>query len=272
MRDTIQQQAASWTGRTAVDTNGKKIGTIDALYVDDVSNEPEWFAISTGWFGNHISFAPVAGAEMTGDDIRLPYEEGFVKDAPHVPADGHLDEAEEERLFVHYGRNRHEGWDRTKAMPADMGPRNRFRDDDATTMPADRDRTAARGTARDGDAAMTRSEEELRVDTTRRPTGVVRLHKWIETENVDTTVPVRKEKARLVREPVGPGDRVDTDFRNEDEEILLSEEEVTVDKRVVPKEKVRLEKDTVTENVHVDETLRKERIAVDEDARRRDRR
>ena len=49
---------------------------------------------------------------------------------------------------------------------------------------------------------MTRSEEELDVTKRRTQTGRVRLHKWVETEHVQMTVPIRREKARLVTEPI----------------------------------------------------------------------
>jgi stress response protein YsnF len=43
---------------------------------------------------------------------------------------------------------------------------------------------------------------------------------------------------------------------------------VVVEKRVVPKERVRLAKDTVTDEQQVTEQLRKERIDVDDPTRR----
>jgi uncharacterized protein (TIGR02271 family) len=49
---------------------------------------------------------------------------------------------------------------------------------------------------------MTRSEEELRVGTETRERGRVRLRKYVTTEEVTLTVPVRREEVRLEREPV----------------------------------------------------------------------
>ena len=46
---------------------------------------------------------------------------------------------------------------------------------------------------------------------------------------------------------------------------MLSEEVVDVDKRVVPKERVRLETDVEKREVAVDEEVRKERIEMDND-------
>ena len=46
---------------------------------------------------------------------------------------------------------------------------------------------------------------------------------------------------------------------------MLSEEQVVVDKQVVPKERVRLGKETVTTDQEVTEEVRKERIETDGD-------
>jgi uncharacterized protein (TIGR02271 family) len=54
---------------------------------------------------------------------------------------------------------------------------------------------------------MTRSEEELRVGTTERETGRVRLRKYIVEENVTKTVPVRREEVRVEREPITDANR-----------------------------------------------------------------
>jgi len=48
-----------------------------------------------------------------------------------------------------------------------------------------------------------------------------------------------------------------------DDVLVLHEEEVVTEKRVVPKERVRLEKDTVTDEQQVSDEVRKERIDVD---------
>ena len=49
---------------------------------------------------------------------------------------------------------------------------------------------------------MTRSEEQVRVGTQTQESGQARLRKYVVTENVTETVPVRKEKAVLETEPV----------------------------------------------------------------------
>ena len=115
---------------------------------------------------------------------------------------------------------------------------------------------------------MTRSEEELRVGTTQREAGRVRLRKHIVTDEVTKTVPVRREEIRVEREAItdenagaaGAG----TDLSEEEHEVVLQQEEAVVEKRVVPKERVRLDKDTHVDEREIREDVRREEIDVDE--------
>ena len=118
---------------------------------------------------------------------------------------------------------------------------------------------------------MTRSEEELRVGTAEQERGRARLRKWVETEQVDETVPVRRETAKVEREPITEENVDDAmggpEISESEHEVTLHEEEPVVEKRTVPKERVRLEKETETDEEHVSETVRKERIESEGDAR-----
>jgi uncharacterized protein (TIGR02271 family) len=117
---------------------------------------------------------------------------------------------------------------------------------------------------------MTRSEEELNVGTREREAGRLRLRKWVETEPVQTTVEVRREKARIEREPItdaNVGDAMDGPAISEEEhEVVLHAEEPVVEKRVVPKERVRATTETVTDEAEISEQVRKERIEPEGDA------
>jgi uncharacterized protein (TIGR02271 family) len=243
------QQVATWVGQTVEDVDGDKIGTIDAVYEDDDGSGPEWFAVSTGWFGSHVSFVPVRGATSTGDRLRVPWAKEVVKDAPRAEADGHLSPEEESRLYAHYGME----W---------------------TTPTQNVTTTQTTGTTTDRttgtDDAMTRSEEEVDVHTRSREAGRVRLRKWVETEQVNVTVPVRREVARVVTEPITAAN-IDKamsgpEISEGEHDVVLNEEQVVVEKQVVPKERVRLEKDVVQEERQVTDEVRKERIAMDTDA------
>jgi uncharacterized protein (TIGR02271 family) len=244
----------TWQGRTLVDRDGNRIGTIDAIYLDDQTGQPEWALVNTGLFGTKSSFVPLVQATQTGDDVQVPYDKQLVKDAPRIDPDQHLSEAEEQRLWRHYG------------LDYDTIGRHLATGRDATS----RGRAGREVPGPATDDAMTRSEEELRVGTAQRERGRVRLRKYVTTEQVQQTVPVRREKARVEREPITDAN-VDAathgpELSEAEHEVVLREEEPVVEKRVVPRERVRLDKDTVTGEEQVAEQVRKEQIQVqDED-------
>jgi uncharacterized protein (TIGR02271 family) len=116
---------------------------------------------------------------------------------------------------------------------------------------------------------MTRSEEELRVGTAERERGRVRLRKYVTTEQVQQTLPVRRERVRVEREPITDANfdaaTSGPEISEEEHEVILREEEPVVEKRVVPRERVRLDKDTVTGEERVAEEVRKEQIEVQDE-------
>ena len=84
------------------------------------------------------------------------------------------------------------------------------------------------------------------------------------TENVTKTVPVQREEVRIEREPITDANvgaaTSGRDLTEEEAEVTLHEEVVDVDKRVVPKERVKLDTETVETEETVTEEVRKERI------------
>jgi uncharacterized protein (TIGR02271 family) len=278
------QDIETWRGRTLVDREGDKIGKIEDIYLDRRSGEPEWVAVKTGLFGTNVSFVPIHDASPTGDDLRTPYPKDQVKDAPNVDPDGDLSPAEERRLYEHYGRSDYDEWtadseDRTEATlgrdtRGDATGRDRAFDGDGDSKEEAGAGTAGTvgpaGSGTTTDDAMTRSEDELRFGTERRETGRARLRKWVETENVEQNVPVRREEVRVEREPI-TDENIDAamsgpDITEEEHEVTLHTEEPVVEKRTVPKERVRLDKDVRTDEETVNDEVRRERIEAEGDA------
>ena len=120
----------------------------------------------------------------------------------------------------------------------------------------------------DEEHEVTLHEEEVEVGTTQRESGRARLRKYVVEEDVTKTVPVRREEVRVEREPITEGNAdaaLDGPAISEEEhEVVLHEEEPVVQKQAVPKERVRLEKDTVTDEEQISETARKEQIDIDQ--------
>jgi uncharacterized protein YrrD len=91
----------TWEGRTMLDRDGSRIGSIDAIYLEDQTGQPEWALVNTGLFGTESTFVPLAQATQTGEEVRIPYDKQLVKDAPRVDPDGPLSEAEERQVWRH---------------------------------------------------------------------------------------------------------------------------------------------------------------------------
>lgn len=121
----------------------------------------------------------------------------------------------------------------------------------------------------DGDAVeVVAAEEQLQVDKRRRPHERVRLRRDVVTEEVTITVPLRREVVRIERVPIEPGTAGELDglgafTEGEIQELVLMEEQAVVDKRVVPRERVRLAKDVVMEEQQITRALRREEVDID---------
>jgi len=248
----------AWIGRDAYDRAGEKLGEIEAIYYDDVTRRPEWVAVRTGLVGRKLTFAPIAGSSPQGDDLQLAYDKATVKDAPNCEADGHLSEAEEQRLFAHYQYS----WGDTSGTG--YGEQSRA-DAGFQTGWTDKDRAGS-------DDAMTRSEEQLRVGTEgtqRTETGRARLRKYVVTEQQQVTVPVTREEVRVEREPITDDNRDEalsgSEITESEHEVVTYEERPVVSKETVPKERVRLATERVTDEETVTDEVRKERIDVEGD-------
>ena len=240
------EDARTWRGYDAVGPDAKKLGTVEDIYLDQETGEPEWVALKTGMFAGKLSFAPLAQARQDGDTVVLPYDKDQIKNAPRVEPDGALSQEEEAQLYRHYGLEYSETHSETGLAGGDTG-----RDVSGPTT----------------DDAMTRSEEELRVGTTRREAGRARLRKYVVNEEETVTVPVQREEVRVEREPItdaNVGKAMDGPAISEEEhEVTLHAERPVVDKEAVPVERVRLDKDTVTDERTVSEDVRKEQIEAE---------
>ena len=252
---TTMTDAYTWRGRELLGSDGGKIGDIKEIYEDTRTGKPEWGLITSGLFGTRSHFVPLAGAQPDGEAVRVGVTKDQVKAAPSISGDGQLSEDDERQLFKHYD------------VP--------YTDEGSVT--ADGAPNGARGGATTGydtsgpttDEAMTRSEEELRVGKAQQERGRARLRKYVVTEEVQTTVPVQREEVRVEREPITDGN-VDQaldgpEISEEEHEVVLHEEQPVVEKRTVPKERVALRKDTVTDEHQISEQVRKEQIETDGD-------
>jgi len=254
-----EDQARETIGRNAVSDDGEKLGKVGQLFLDDETGEPAFVTVNTGLFGTNETFIPIGSATLNGDDVTVPFSKQKVKDAPNIDAaDGHMSRDEEQRLYEYYG------------MGYTQGDYQHGDDSSSTGDAFQESASAGRDTSGPNtDNAMTRAEERVNVGTTTEEAGRVRLRKYVTTEQETHTVPVRTERAVLEREPVTDAN-VDSatsgpDLSDEEHEVVLNKERVTVDKTVEPVERVRVGTETVIQEETVTEDVRKEHIEVDGD-------
>lgn len=229
-------------GLPVYSSDREKIGSVDEIFYDDDTREPEWIGIGTGFLGTKHVLVPVEGAELRDDGFHVPYDKDTVKDSPDIDED-EISEQTESQLYSYYGLRYSER--RSKTVPSEGGKASR----------GDRE-------------TVTRHEERLQVGKHPEDAGRARLRKWVETEPVDMDVELKRETARVTREQV---DRPapDAAFGEDEVEMRLREEKADVSKQTVAKERVGLEKDVDTRKETVRDELRKERVEVEGDVKDR---
>src|SRR5215212_9845710 len=102
MTDLDMNTALDWRGRTVLDRDGEKVGTLKDIYLDD-SERPHWGSVHTGLFGTRETLVPLTEAREDGGALRLPFERDHMRGAPNVNPDAQLTDDEESRLYRHYG-------------------------------------------------------------------------------------------------------------------------------------------------------------------------
>ncbi|MGZ6391803.1 MAG: DUF2382 domain-containing protein [Ktedonobacterales bacterium] len=110
-------------------------------------------------------------------------------------------------------------------------------------------------------------EEELVVDKESKEAGRVRVHRDVVEERQSVNVPVTHEEMRIERVPVEgeAATNVGADaFVDKDIEVPLHGEQVVTGKEARVTEEIHLHKQAVEETEHVADTVRKERVNIED--------
>jgi uncharacterized protein (TIGR02271 family) len=250
-------QSARLTGQAAYDSTGQKIGEIQRVFYDQTTNEPAWLTVRGGGPGSRESFVPVAGSQLTSSGLALAVRKDIIEGSPAIAAGEELG-ANDASALDRYYRAMLSGPAPAPAQPAEpMGAGRPERRPEGRT-------TAERAEP----VELTSYEEQLRVGTEAVESGAVRLRKSVVTEQVETSVPLRHEEVTIERVPAtearpAPGHR----FEEQAVEVTLHEERPTIVKETVPVETVRLAPKVQTDERRVADSVRRERIEVDDQRR-----
>jgi len=221
---------------------------------------------------------PLANASFDGEALKVPYSKDQVKNAPHQDPAQELSPAQEAEIFEHYGVPY--GGETVTAQPGGQGKQESAQtggkgkqesgQQESGKQESGQQEAGQRGgpgqdtSGPNTDKAMTRSEERLHVGTEQTHGGTAQLRKYVVSEDVTKTVPVRHEEVRVEREPITDANRGEAmsggELTEEEHEVTLHAEKPVVEKETVPVERVRLGTETVTEEQTVNETVRKEQI------------
>jgi uncharacterized protein (TIGR02271 family) len=251
-------------GSTVHAQDGSKIGSVEEIFYDADTNEPEWIGIGTGFFSSKRVLVPLVGASASSGGVTVPYSKDMVKDSPDVSGD-EISEDLERQLYSYYGVSYSDARSDTTMADGGAGVAAPAADLDTTvhTTPG-KGIDSQTGLPNEEFHQVTRSEEELAVGKRRVETGRLRVRKWVETEPVQAEVTLERETAHIVREPINQpvsGAQIGEDTID----VTLEGEEAVVGKQVVAKERIGVDVDrTATTEVVTDE-VRKERVEVEED-------
>jgi stress response protein YsnF len=243
-------------GRTAYAADGDRLGTITGAYLDDATGRPSWMTVEHGGlFRTTRSFVPLDGVEVVDGAVRAGVDADAVKRAPHVDEDRVLTQADEQELLRHYGITRDQA-------PGDTP-------DDAPDGEPD---------------AMTRSEEQVRVEKETVPASRAVLRTTRVVEERTFTVPLGRDQVQVEYEPLpnagpapvtaqqpppalGQAGQAGQPGPDGDDDgwVVLYEERLVVRTEWVPVERVRLRTVGVQGEEVVNVDLRRERIDVDVD-------
>ena len=244
-------------GATADDRNGRPVGTVTTVFLDDVTGQPTWVGLTSGQHAAPPTdevplIAPVTGSELSEGRLRLTVSADAVQSAPRIAQSDRLTPAEETTLRDHY--------------------RAASTSDTSTGSVPDVTRELPRNTVGTlGDTAMTLAEEQLRVSTVVEPwtRAVLRIEEF--TEEVMVPVTVTRQRARIEHLPVStltaddasgsPTGGAERPTSSTGWVTLYTEEpRVTVER--VPAERVRLSTSWVTEDTTVTGEVRREQAEL----------
>ena len=223
-------------GAEVVDINGDNVGGVGQVYLDETSGQVEWITVKTGFFGLRETLVPMSGATIDEGRIQVPFEKAFIKDAPNVDLDAHLDQTQQDELYRYYGDAR---GDRAEAGYGDRGvagtdldrdldrgdvgrddlARDMERGDLARDADMDRDPDLVRGPDR-GDVGLDHPEDGITRDGVVDDVGLASGQGFGTERGTGTDEGILAEEERgrdLARDDQGrddlarDGDRLDTD-------------------------------------------------------------
>ena len=105
MADPIDlKQIAPLRGKSVKSSDGKRLGSIDAIHYDGLKKDAEWLEIKVGrFFGDKRYLVPLEGAVIDHDALVLPFAQKQVQAEPRFDSWTGLTPKVEEAYSEHFG-------------------------------------------------------------------------------------------------------------------------------------------------------------------------
>jgi hypothetical protein len=92
-----------WRDHDVVDVDGRKIGTLESVYVDTATDRPAFATVTVGLpTRRRLTFVPLDGASVGPGYLKVTHAKSHVKRAPAIDVDGELPAEHEAAIFTHY--------------------------------------------------------------------------------------------------------------------------------------------------------------------------
>lgn len=257
-------------GWDVVSADGRKIGEVEQLLVDTAAMKVRYLdvdvdddLIETGNDERHV-LIPIGYARLDEDDDRVVVDRLQSSQVATLPAYNHSPVTRDYETSLRQTFDT--GFTGAAAATAATTP-DRENDEFYAHDLYDDDRFygARRNNVQEGEGRLTLSEEELAVGKREVRAGEVEVEKEVETRHVRQTVPVEHEEVIVERRPVTGAMGANARIEEGEIHVPVTEEELVVNKRVVPKEELVVRKQTVVENETVEADLREEHAEVRQD-------
>lgn len=245
-------------GYDVIDGSGKKLGSIDGVWIDDATDRPEFVAVKTGMlFGkNHLLPIDQAQIDQKGQTLQVPYAADQISGGPSFGTNDELSPENEQEIYSYYGLQRETATSPT-GEAAGAG----------AAMMSNRGSTAGGGDvlAPPAQVELDTAAEELAVGKRQVEAGRLRLRKVVQTEHEEVPVELRREQVSIERVDTNNVDVPDSAFQEQEIDVPVMREEPVVGKTTRVTGGVRLNKEIETEARTVGGDVRREDVEIEGD-------
>jgi uncharacterized protein (TIGR02271 family) len=258
-------------GWEVMSADGRRLGKVDELLVDTNAMKVRYIDVEVergmiaGGDDRHV-LVPIGYARLERERDAVVVDNLQATDLGNLPAYDHrpLTRDFETSVRDSFGRGTTTTGTTGLAAAGTTGTTNTA-DDFYGHQSFDDNRFYAsrRGETEMGDERhLTLSEEQVDINKRQVAAGEVDVRKRVETEHVRESVPTMREEVTVERRPVTDALHADARITEDEIRIPLHEEEVVMEKRVVPREELVVKKHQVTENQVVETDVRREEAEV----------